>query len=67
MPVIGTGHGGMNISAAILLIVAAFVHYCSKGDCHLVKNLTLITFNADARRMKMMQKIAEAIKQIDFK
>jgi len=67
MPVIGTGHGGMDISAAILLIVAAFVHYCSKGDCHLVKNLTLITFNADARRMKMMQKIAEAIKQIDFK
>lgn len=67
MPVIGTGHGGMDVSTAILLIVAAFVHYCSKGDCHLVKNLTLITFNADARRMKMIQKVAEAVKQIDFK
>jgi hypothetical protein len=56
----------MDVSAAILLIVAGFVHYCSKGDCHLVKNLTLITFNANARRMKMIQKVAEAVKQIDF-
>jgi hypothetical protein len=67
MPVIGTGHGGMDVSAAILLIVAAFVHYCSQGDCHLVKNLTIIIFNADARRMKMIRKVAEAVKQIDFK
>jgi len=67
MPVIGTGHGGMDVSAAILLIVAAFVHYCSKGDCHIVKNLTIVIFNADARRMKMIRKVAEAVKQIDFK
>jgi len=67
MPVIGTGHGGMDVSAAILLIVAAFVHYCHKGDCHIIKNLTIVTFKADIRRMKMIQKVAEAVKQIDFK
>ncbi|MCL2410485.1 MAG: DUF6430 domain-containing protein [Treponema sp.] len=67
MPVIGTGHGGMDVSTAILLIVAAFVHYCSKGDCHIVKNLTIVVFNADNRRMKMIRKIAEAVKQIDLK
>jgi len=67
MPVIGTGHGGMDVSVAILLIVAAFVHYCHKGDCHIIKNLTIVTFKADIRRMKMIQKVAEAVKQIDFK
>ena len=67
MPVIGTGHGGMDVSAAILLIVAAFVHYCHKGDCHIIKNLVIVTFKADIRRMKMIQKVAEAVKQIDFK
>jgi len=57
MPVIGTGHGGVNFNAALFLILAAFIQECADGNAHLVKELTVVIHDPKANKMTFVKKL----------
>jgi len=57
MPVIGTGHGGVNFNAALFLILAIFIQECANGDAHLVKELTIVVHDPKANKMTFVKKL----------
>jgi len=57
MPVIGTGHGGVNFNAALFLILAGFIQECADGDAHLVKELTVVIHDPKANKMTFVKKL----------
>jgi hypothetical protein len=55
MPVLGSGHGGLEINAALLFLMLSIKHYASRS--HHVKSIDIVVTENDAKRLKDIYKL----------
>ncbi len=55
MPILGSGHGGLEINAALLFLMLSIRHYASQY--HHIKTIDIIVTENDAKRLKDIPKL----------
>jgi hypothetical protein len=55
IPVIGSGHGGLEINSAILFILLSIGHYSKKF--HHIKSIEIVIIDSDAKKIKDIYKL----------
>lgn len=64
MPVIGTGHGGLDFSASLSLILLQVVQSVIHEGCHYLKNITIVVYDPNNERQKEVHRIVNSISKV---
>ncbi len=64
MPVLGTGQGGLEFSTALSLLLFQCVHCVIHEGWHHVKNLKVVVYDPQNKRIEEVKKIMESISEI---
>jgi O-acetyl-ADP-ribose deacetylase (regulator of RNase III) len=60
MPVMGTGHGGLDFSVAMTMTLVQLSNGILREGYHSIQRVTVIVYDPDGRRAAQVQRVAEA-------
>jgi O-acetyl-ADP-ribose deacetylase (regulator of RNase III) len=64
MPVMGTGHGGLDFRAALSLLPVQSVHCMEREGGHEVHELSIVVYNPDAQKRQTIASVVNSVATI---
>lgn len=64
MPVLGTGHGGLDFSCALSLMLVQSVHCVVYEGCHNIKNIKIVIFDPLGEKQALIEKTIQSLEQM---
>lgn len=67
MPVMGTGHGGLDFKSALSLALVQSMHCMRFEGCHHVKEVTMVVFDPDNSKRALVKSAVDSIAELSKK
>ena len=64
MPVMGTGHGGLDFKSALSLILVQCIHCMQHEGAHHVRNVTVVVYDPEKQRRSLMATVIRSVESI---
>ena len=64
MPVIGTGHGGLDFGTGLALVLLHSIHCIRHEGTHHIKHLTVVVFDPNSHKRKQMENVVRLVSTI---
>lgn len=61
LPVMGTGHGGLDLSVALSLVLLQLSHGMRHGGYHSLKHVTITVYDPDGQRAPLVERLGRSV------